>query len=291
MSQKYRSSETRSAFSGQSKTVLIVDDDIRVLSLLKQVLEKEGYRVLAAKDGDEAFRVSLESEGSLDVLLTDVLLPGINGVDLMLLFETQWPKIKTILFSGQPDGAPGLPVGKSGTPFLPKPFSRETLLRTLGDVLRSAPPSEVCASQRRQAILVVDDEPSIGKLLKQFLASLGYDVRFAATGREALALIDKAAPDLVLLDIYMPHVNGVEVLKHLRASWPEELPFGVIILTGSRDEPLLQQTFALGAFEVLLKPVSLEQLELAVRVQLLLKEPRRSAHSAGLPGPQDAALT
>jgi CheY-like chemotaxis protein len=254
------------------------------------VLEKEGYRVLAAKDGDEAFRVSLESGGSLDVLLTDVLLPGINGVDLMLLFEAQWPKIKTILFSGQPDGAPGLPEGKAGTPFLPKPFSRETLLRTLGLVLASASSSEA-SSQRRQAILVVDDEPSIGKLLKQFLASLGYEVRFAATGREALALIEKAPPDLVLLDIYMPQVNGVEVLKRLRASWPDELPFGVIILTGSRDEPLLQQTFLLGAFEVLLKPVSLEQLELAVRVQLLLKDPRRSAHSASVQGPQDAALT
>jgi CheY-like chemotaxis protein len=270
---------------GQTKTVLIVDDDTRVLTLLKQVLEREGYSVLAAKDGDEAFRVSLESKGSLDVLLTDVLLPGINGIDLMLLFETQWPKIKTILFSGQPDGVPALPVGKSGTPFLPKPFSRETLLRTLSDVLRSVSSAEACVTQRRQAILVVDDEPSIGKLLKKFLASLEYDVRFAATGREALALIAKAPPDLVLLDIYMPQVNGVEVLKRLRALWPEEFPFGVIILTGSRDEPLLQQTFALGAFEVLLKPVSLEQLELAIRVQLLLKDPRRPAHSPSVEGP------
>jgi CheY-like chemotaxis protein len=123
-------------------------------------------------------------------------------------------------------------------------------------------------------ILVVDDEPMVGQLLKSFLNGLGFRTRFAATGSEALAALERALPDVMLLDIYMPGYSGVEVLRRLRARWPDEFPFGVIILTGSRQEPLLEEVLALGAFDVLLKPIQLEQLELALRTQLTLKPPR-----------------
>jgi CheY-like chemotaxis protein len=120
-------------------------------------------------------------------------------------------------------------------------------------------------------VLIVDDEPSICTLLKQFFTHLGLQSRFAATGTEALALIDRRPPDLVILDIYMPGMTGVEVLRQLQTRWPSGLPFGVIILTGSTDEPLLQEALSLGAFDVLLKPVSIKHLELAVRVQMLMQ--------------------
>jgi DNA-binding response OmpR family regulator len=61
------------------------------------------------------------------------------------------------------------------------------------------------------------------------------------------------------------------MLRRLKQRWPAGLPFGVIILTGSSDEPLLQEALTLGAFDVLLKPVSIKHLELAVRVQLVLQ--------------------
>jgi two-component system response regulator AtoC len=124
---------------------------------------------------------------------------------------------------------------------------------------------------RPQTVLIVDDEPSICTMLKQFFTHLGLQSRFAATGTEALALIDKKPPDLVILDIHMPGLNGVEVLRRLQSKWPSGLPFGVIILTGSSDEPLLEEALGLGAFDVLLKPVSIKHLELAVRVQLLMQ--------------------
>ena len=120
-------------------------------------------------------------------------------------------------------------------------------------------------------ILIVDDEPTICALLKDFFGRLGYQTRFAATGVEALALIEKSLPDLVILDIYMPAMNGVELLRRLKGRWSTALPFGVIILTGGSDETLLQEALSLGAFDILLKPVSTKQLELAVRVQLLLQ--------------------
>lgn len=130
-------------------------------------------------------------------------------------------------------------------------------------------------------ILVVDDEPTVGRLLKDFLGGHGYHVRVAAGGREALACIEQARPDLVILDLLMPDCDGVEVLLEIRRHWPSEWPFGVIVLTGSRDVPLLETALALGAFDVLLKPVDLPQLELAVRAQLVMRPPRSSPEEFG----------
>jgi CheY-like chemotaxis protein len=132
--------------------------------------------------------------------------------------------------------------------------------------------SEAISSPEAE-ILVVDDEPSMGRLLKTFFAGLGFQTRFAASGTEALAAIEKSPPDVVLLDMYLPQFNGVELLQRLRNRWPTDLPFGVVVLTGSREEPLLQQALKLGATDVLFKPVDLSQVELAVRVQLVLKPP------------------
>lgn len=120
-------------------------------------------------------------------------------------------------------------------------------------------------------ILVVDDEPALRQLLQDFLRRQGFRVRIAANGQEALTAIEQVLPRLVLLDLYMPGLDGVGVLRRLREHWPKGFPFGVIVLTSSREEPLLQASLALGAFDVLLKPVHLDQVELAVRTNLALR--------------------
>jgi CheY-like chemotaxis protein len=126
-------------------------------------------------------------------------------------------------------------------------------------------------SQITTTVLVVEDEPVVSSLLKHFLARLNLSGRFAANGVEALALIEARPPNLILLDLNMPRMGGIEVLRTVRSRWPEGLPFGVIVLTGLKDGPLLEEAMALGAADVLLKPVSLELLELAIRVQLILQ--------------------
>jgi DNA-binding response OmpR family regulator len=122
-------------------------------------------------------------------------------------------------------------------------------------------------------ILVVDDEPAIARLLQEFLEGLGFGVR-GPSGQAALAAIDQSLPDAMLLDLYMPTVDGVEVLRHLRQRWPTSWPFAVIILTGRRDEPLLEAALALGAFDVSLKPINFDQLELALRTHLARRAPK-----------------
>ena len=86
---------------------------------------------------------------------------------------------------------------------------------------------------------------------------------------QALDLIRANAPDLGLLDIYMPGINGIEVLRRIQQTNPS---IGVIMLTASQEEALLQTALDIGAFDVRCKPVNLDQLGLAVTVKLAMQD-------------------
>ena len=114
-------------------------------------------------------------------------------------------------------------------------------------------------------ILVVDDEPAVRKLMEQFLTGRGYEVRLAENGRLALAALDTFAPDLVLLDMHMPELDGVETLKGLAARSPA-LP--VIMVTVNDDVETTSRLIQLGAADYVPKPFNLDYLEQAITIQL-----------------------
>lgn len=114
-------------------------------------------------------------------------------------------------------------------------------------------------------ILVVDDEPEVRKLMEHFLTDRGYQVRLAANGREGLAAIDSFAPDVVLLDMHMPEMDGLETLKELAVRAPG-LP--VIMVTVNEDVQTTSQLLQLGAVDYVPKPFNLDYLEQAINIQL-----------------------
>ncbi len=120
---------------------------------------------------------------------------------------------------------------------------------------------------RRTCILVVDDDPDIRALANQALSQDGHIVIEASGGREALALIDAQAPDLLVLDLLMPEQGGLEVLRLLRSrSAMAALP--VIVLTAMDDEASTRAAFEFGATDYLTKPFSIPQLAARVRTCL-----------------------
>jgi two-component system response regulator AtoC len=114
-------------------------------------------------------------------------------------------------------------------------------------------------------ILVVDDEPEVRKLIEHFLTDRGYQVRLAANGREGLAAIDSFSPDVVLLDMHMPEMDGLETLKELAVRAPG-LP--VIMVTVNEDVQTTSQLLQLGAADYVPKPFNLDYLEQAINIQL-----------------------
>ncbi|HTU00234.1 MAG TPA: response regulator [Candidatus Sulfotelmatobacter sp.] len=107
-------------------------------------------------------------------------------------------------------------------------------------------------------VLVVDDERSSVELLQAFLEEKGYEVIVAYNGEEALRQVKAERPHLILLDIRMPGMNGMEVLAQVRQIDQE---VGVIMVTAENQEETGRQALALGAFDYIVKPLDLAYLE------------------------------
>jgi DNA-binding response OmpR family regulator len=114
-------------------------------------------------------------------------------------------------------------------------------------------------------ILVVDDEPEVRTLMEHFLTERGYEVRIAENGRLGLQAFETFNPDVVLLDMHMPEMDGLETLKHLVARAPS-LP--VIMVTVNDDVATTSRLLELGAADYVPKPFNLDYLEQAINIQL-----------------------
>ena len=114
-------------------------------------------------------------------------------------------------------------------------------------------------------ILVVDDEPEVRQLMEQFLSHRGYDVRIVENGKLALAAVDTFMPDVVLMDMQMPVMDGLETLRRLAARSPS-LP--VIMVTVNDDIETATNLLQLGAADYVPKPFNLDYLEQAINIQL-----------------------
>jgi len=115
-------------------------------------------------------------------------------------------------------------------------------------------------------ILVVDDEIAIRNLLKEFLTRKGYDVYTASDGRAAIAEVKEIRPHIVLLDIMMPGMGGIDTLKEIRRIDPK---VGIIMVTAISDQHLGKRAMELGAFDYITKPLDFDYLETAVMVKIL----------------------
>jgi len=122
------------------ETVLVVDDEADVCELARDCLVAVGYRVLEARDGEEALRIAEGHAEPIHLLLTDVMMPRLNGVELAGRLTRQRPDMKVLYMSGfavvgaqtEQLSGPGL---QPGDPILPKPFGTEALIRKIREVL------------------------------------------------------------------------------------------------------------------------------------------------------------
>lgn len=128
----------------------------------------------------------------------------------------------------------------------------------------AAPPAIVGA-----AILVVDDDPDVREMLEGLLAARGHHVRAAGDTGTALRMIVEAASDVVLLDINMPRLSGVEALPMIRAVAPS---VAVIMVSGTVDAVLAKSALARGAFDYVAKPIDAAYLAQSLEAVLAMRE-------------------
>lgn len=117
-------------------TILVVDDDCGVRTLVKDLLEFEGYTVLMAADAATAMRVHEEYQSGVALLLTDVIMPHMNGLELADRLLQREPRLRVLFMSGSEDASRGFGC-------VAKPFTGAELIGRVGEVLESSPPTQV----------------------------------------------------------------------------------------------------------------------------------------------------
>ena len=264
-------------------TILVVDDERLVCDLLRSVLGRHGHEVITALNGREGLELFKKHRPRFTLL--DLRMPEMNGIEVLKQLRTIDPQAAVMILTAWGSDALEKQARQLGVKdFLSKGLSLEVLVeaiqRTLPQPANAASPAEAPAPAKApQAataaagdgnfILVVDDEEPIRDLLKRFLSLRGYNVRLATDDQQALTLVEQEVPRLIVLDVYMPGMNGVEVLRQLRR---KQFNVGVILLTASQDDKLLQEALDLGSVDIMGKPVDLERLALAIQVGCILTE-------------------
>lgn len=196
--------EVSSIVEGAS-TVLVIDDDPSVRDLVTRFLSKEGFSVKSATTGQEGLKLARELHP--DVITLDVMMPGMDGWAVLstLKSDPEISSIPVVMMTIVSDKNLGYALGASD--YLTKPIDRDKLVETLKKYDCKDP---ICK------ILVVDDEAQIREIVQRTLEKEGWEVSLAKDGLEALEQVRRDAPEVILLDLMMPRMDGFQFLAEMR---------------------------------------------------------------------------
>lgn len=260
--------------------ILIVEDDPLIQTLLRSTLDAPGREILVASTMAEG-RHLLDSD--LDLVLLDLFLPDADGRQLLTAIrrDPATSNIPVIVLSGDDSGvAKAECIALGADAYLEKPFDTDALVPLVTSVLRAeaaadrrsmtpAVPAESRSAQRpsSQTALLAEDDDLVAALIVDRLSRDGFELVHCSDGRAALAAARENPPDIAILDVKMPKMDGFEVLSRFREI-PELVETPVIILTAMGSEHDVVRGFDLGADDYMLKPFS--PTELAARVERLV---------------------
>ena len=199
--------------------VLVIDDDPAARDLMRRFLSKEGFRPETADSGEEGLRLA-RSLHPVAITL-DVMMPGMDGWTVLqqLKADAETQNIPVIMLTMVDDKNIGFALG--ATDYLTKPIDRSRLAAILG---------RYRCGEGGCGVLLVEDDEATREMMRALLAREGWNVTEASNGRVALERMQAARPDLILLDLMMPEMDGFEFAHRLRER-PEWHSVPVIVLT------------------------------------------------------------
>ncbi|MEY4483171.1 MAG: hypothetical protein RL693_623, partial [Verrucomicrobiota bacterium] len=220
---------------GQS-TVLVVDDEAQSLELMRRHLEKNHFRVVCSSNGEEA--LALAQKLKPDLITLDVMMPGLDGWSVLTALKNDdtTRDIPVIMVSMVDSKPMALALGAAD--YVAKPFDRDQIVRLieLHGVKTSSP-----------MILIVDDDTTSYDAISRMLTKDGFRTAYAMNGRSALEMMDELKPDLIILDLMMPEMNGFDFVRELRR---REKGFHTpVVVFSARDLSAQEKTILRGTVQ------------------------------------------
>lgn len=247
------------------ETILVIDDEPLVCDLLRIVLGRHGYEVHTASSGREGIEAYRQRSPRFTFL--DLRMPDISGIEVLKQIRKIDPQGAVMILTAGPSEKLEKEARDLGvTDFLIKGLPVEALIGAVRQATLRPIESAGATPTEASSILLVDDEPGIRYWLTEALTQRGHRVRAAQDGPTALALVEAEQPHLIVLDMHMPGMNGVEVLRRLRA---RNYAGVTMMLTGSQDDQLLKEALNLGSIDIVSKTADPERIVLAIEARLV----------------------
>jgi CheY-like chemotaxis protein len=224
--------------------VLIVDDEVETLRTLDDIFEDRGYIVTLAEDGYRA--IEFAKKKFFDIILMDVKMPGINGLETFRGIKKICPSAVVIMMTGYSvEELLRQAIEEGAYAVIYKPFDVRKLFQTIEGAFK------------KPLIMVVDDLVEDRETLKDILVDKGYRVVTAGDGYEALNMVPKANFDIILLDVKMPRMDGIKTLEWIKEMNPET---GVIMMSAYSMDEFVGRALREGALAFLYKPFDMKKL-------------------------------
>jgi PAS domain S-box-containing protein len=253
------------------RTILVCDDDQPIRELLTALLEQKGHRVAAVASGHELF--DRLAAGAPDVILLDLLMPDMNGWETLERLKSNpasasIPVVIISVFSADRSG----PLFSDLAGWIQKPLDREMVAGAIEDALPT-----------RKKVLLVEDDLDLARVIAEGLAPHGIETVHAADGRAAIELARTQTPDLLILDLVLPDIDGFAVVDWLKDhDVLRSVP--VMIYSGTEPTPSQRDRLKLGPTEFLTKgrttPAELEDRVIRLLDSVIGSRPEQRSHVA-----------
>jgi signal transduction histidine kinase/ligand-binding sensor domain-containing protein/DNA-binding response OmpR family regulator len=250
------------------KKVMIIDDNLTNLRILQLQLQQRQMVVISATEGPEALYL-LETNEGINLVITDMQMPGMDGVEFARLLKQRRPLLPVILLSSMGDESrkkhPGLFVAVLNKPVKPSHLEKVILSQFHFEPETGHEKQESHQKLNRDFalskplnILVAEDNTINQKMILKVLEKLGYNAAVANNGREAIQMLDEQFYDLVLMDVQMPEMDGLECTRYIRENY-ERQPV-IIAMTANAMVEDKEECLKAGMNNYIAKPVKIELL-------------------------------
>ena len=209
---------------GKGSVVLVIDDDDTVHDLLRRTLSPAGFTVYSARGGDEGLRMVRDMLP--DVVILDVVMPEMDGWSVLTSIKKDESLQDTpvIMLTFQEARATGLALGAAD--YLVKPVEPARVVRLARKYCGAMP----------ARVLIVEDDPDARELLRRAVVSAGHVAHLAVDGEDGLTALGEKRPDMILLDLMMPRLDGFSFLEAIRSK-AEHADIPVIVVTAKALTP------------------------------------------------------